>query len=49
MVNCHAGPANPQILEVTPDKRIVWSFKDFERFGNALPVAVLPVAVLPGG
>ncbi|NNJ27641.1 PQQ-binding-like beta-propeller repeat protein [Alienimonas chondri] len=42
VVNCHAGPANPQILEVTPDKQIVWSFKDFDRFGNALPVAVLP-------
>ena len=42
VVNCHAGPENPQILEVTPDKEIVWSFKDFDRFGDALPVAVLP-------
>ena len=42
VVNCHAGTGNPQILEVTPDKKIVWSFKDFDRFGNALPVAVLP-------
>jgi hypothetical protein len=40
IVNCHAGPENPQILEVTPDKKVVWSFKDFDRFGNALPVAV---------
>lgn len=40
IVNCHAGPKNPQILEVTPDKKVVWSFKDFERFGNALPVAI---------
>lgn len=40
IVNCHAGPNNPQILEVTPDKKVVWSFKDFERFGNALPVAI---------
>jgi ecotin len=40
IVNCHAGPENPQILEVTPDKKVVWSFKDFERFGNALPVAI---------
>ena len=39
IVNCHAGPGNPQILEVTPDKKIVWTFKDFDRFGNALPVA----------
>lgn len=34
--NCHAGPENPQILEVTRDKRVVWQFKDFERFGDAL-------------
>jgi len=40
IVNCHAGPNNPQILEVTPEKKVVWSFKDFSRFGNALPVAV---------
>lgn len=40
IVNCHAGPDNPQILEVSPDKKVVWSFKDFDRFGNALPVAV---------
>jgi len=42
VVNCHAGPENPQILEVSPEKKLVWSFKDFDRFGNALPVA-LPV------
>jgi outer membrane protein assembly factor BamB len=40
VVNCHAGPENPQVIEVTPDKKVVWSFKDFQRFGNALPVAV---------
>ena len=40
--NCHAGVDNPQLLEVTPDKTVVWSFRDFETFGNALPVAVLP-------
>ena len=39
IVNCHAGPNNPQLIEVTPDKKVVWTFKDFERFGNALPVA----------
>ena len=39
IVNCHAGPNNPQLIEVTPDKKVVWAFKDFERFGNALPVA----------
>jgi outer membrane protein assembly factor BamB len=40
IVNCHAGPEQPQILEVTNDKKVVWSFKDFDRFGNSLPVAV---------
>ena len=39
IVNCHAGPENPQIVEVTPEKKVVWSFKDFDHFGNALPVA----------
>jgi len=43
IVNCHAGPENPQVLEVSADKKVVWSFKDFDRFGNALPVA-LPVS-----
>lgn len=38
IVNCHAGPANPQLIEVTPDKKIAWSYRDFEHFGNALPV-----------
>lgn len=34
--NCHAGPANPQLIEVTRDKQVVWKFQDFQRFGNAL-------------
>lgn len=34
--NCHAGPDNPQIIEVTRDKKVVWKFHDFKRFGNAL-------------
>lgn len=42
LVNCHAGPANPQIIEVTPDKQVVWTFKDFKTFGNSLPVAIVP-------
>lgn len=39
IVNCHAGEKNPQLIEVTPQKKVVWTFKDFARFGNALPVA----------
>ncbi|MBM3955364.1 MAG: DUF4432 family protein [Planctomycetes bacterium] len=41
LVNCHAGPDNPQIIEVTPDKRVAWTFRDFVTFGNSLPVAVV--------
>ena len=36
--NCHAGPDNPQFIEVTPDKTVVWSFKDWKNFGNSMPV-----------
>lgn len=36
--NCHAGPDNPQFIEVTPDKQVVWTFKDFQNFGNSMPV-----------
>jgi outer membrane protein assembly factor BamB len=39
IVNCHAGPNNPQLIEVTAEKKVVWAFKDFKRFGNSLPVA----------
>jgi hypothetical protein len=39
IVNCHGGENNPQLVEVDPDKKVVWTFKDFKRFGNSLPVA----------
>ncbi len=42
--NCHAGPGNPQIIEVTPDKKVAWQFRDFDLFGNALPCSTV---VLP--
>lgn len=42
--NCHAGPDNPQIIEVTPQKQVVWTFKDFERFGNSMPVQAVLAA-----
>jgi hypothetical protein len=34
--NTHAGPDNPQLIEVTHDKekRVVWTFKDWNHFGN---------------
>ncbi|MDX2038023.1 MAG: PQQ-binding-like beta-propeller repeat protein [Isosphaeraceae bacterium] len=39
--NCHAGPENPQLIEVTRDaaKRVVWTFNDFRTFGNSLAVS----------
>lgn len=36
--NCHAGPDNPQFIEVTPAKKVVWTWKDFKNFGNSTPV-----------
>jgi len=37
--NCHAGPENPQLFEVTRDKKVAWTFKDFQVFGNSLAAA----------
>ncbi|WP_020474033.1 beta-propeller domain-containing protein [Zavarzinella formosa] len=34
--NCHAGKDNPQLIEVTRDKKVVWTFKNFKTFGNGL-------------
>jgi hypothetical protein len=47
--NCHAGEKNPQIVEINHDKHVLWTFKDFATFGNALSNSeVLPDApVLP--
>jgi outer membrane protein assembly factor BamB len=39
IANCHAGPENPQLIEVDQGKKVVWSYRDFEHFGNATPVA----------
>ncbi len=41
IVNCHGGENNPQLIEVDPSKKVVWTFKDFRRFGNSLPVAMI--------
>ena len=37
--NCHAGPDNPQLIEVTRDKQVVWTFRDFELLGNSTAVS----------
>jgi hypothetical protein len=38
--NCHAGPGHPQFIEVTPDKKVVWTFQDWKNFGNSMPVQI---------
>jgi hypothetical protein len=37
--NTHAGPENPQLIEVSRDKKVVWTFKDHKNFGNNLVAA----------
>ncbi len=39
--NCHAGPNNPQFIEVTPDKKVVWTFRDFKNFGDSTPIQIV--------
>ena len=34
--NTHAGPDNPQMIEVTRDKKVVWTLHDWNTFGNDL-------------
>jgi hypothetical protein len=40
-INCHAGPQNPQMIEVDAQKKIVWTMKDFVHFGNSMPVGLV--------
>ena len=39
--NCHAGPENPQWIEVNRDKKVVWTFNDRKTFGNDLAAATV--------
>jgi len=39
--NCHAGPDNPQIIEVNRDKKLIWKFQDFKTFGNSLANVII--------
>lgn len=34
--NCHAGDQNPQIFEITKDKKVVWQFDEWDLVGNGL-------------
>jgi hypothetical protein len=45
--NCHAGPGQPQLFEVTREKKVLWKFEDFKTFGNGL--AASQVLDLPEG
>lgn len=33
--NCHAGPGMPLSIEVDAAKNVVWTYNDYERFGNS--------------
>jgi len=36
--NCHAGPGNPLLIELEPkSKRVVWTFDQYDTFGNSVP------------
>jgi hypothetical protein len=39
--NTHAGESNPQLFEVTRDKQVVWTFRNFKTFGNSLAAAMV--------
>ncbi|MGA1224642.1 MAG: M20/M25/M40 family metallo-hydrolase [Phycisphaerales bacterium] len=34
--NTHGGPDQPQLIEVTRDKKVVWTLRDWRNFGNDL-------------
>jgi len=34
--NCHAGDKNPQIFEITKDKKVVWQWDQWDLVGNGL-------------
>ena len=45
LTNCHAGPSNPQVIAFTREKSVLWTFRDFTRFGNATTNATTNVTV----
>ena len=34
--NCHAGDSNPQIFEITRNKKVTWQFDEWDLVGNGL-------------
>ena len=45
IVNCHAGPDQPHLIEVNPAKEVVWTWKDWETFGDAVPVLSVSISL----
>ncbi len=39
--NCHAGSENPQLIEVTREKKVVWTLKDHKNLGNSTAASVI--------
>jgi len=40
--NCHAGPAQPLLVELDPQtKQVVWTFDQYDTFGNSVSNALL--------
>jgi len=40
--NCHAGKGQPLAVEIDPaTKKVVWTFDQFDRFGNSVPNSLL--------
>lgn len=40
--NCHAGPGQPLLVEIVPEtKEVVWTFDQYDVFGNSVPNTVL--------
>ena len=45
--NCHATEANPQLIEVTPDKKVVWVLQDWTKVGDGTALQVLDDPGIP--
>jgi hypothetical protein len=39
--NCHAGPGQPQLVEIDRNKNVVWTMTDFETLGNSVSNSVV--------
>ena len=39
--NCHATKENPQIIEISRDKKLRWKFHDWDNFGNNMPNSIV--------